>query len=275
MQFRGLFALSAALLSVAGCLNQRPASFPGVADEALILAQKERVFENGILYKPDSTPDDSLAARLAPLLLQESATSGRAAEPVPLTVQATAREATVGQGRFVQLTYLWPRVRVGAPPALQRMEGFRMTLNASGAPVIWECLPRPDGTRVLFAARSLEEAARRQHGPPLPGRRFALETAIENDRSTVLAGLVDDGPMPMGPIVYLDSSTASITTVLCRCSTAQVQEVSQTSVYDLRPATGVFPAEILQSASLTEPQLHWLLGQADELPSALRLPDRF
>ncbi|MFO1512558.1 MAG: hypothetical protein U1F83_06550 [Verrucomicrobiota bacterium] len=50
-----------------------------------------------------------------------------------------------------------------------------------------------------YAAQSLELAARAQFGPPLPGRKFSL-SAVWRKRPTVVANVISDGPLPMGPV---------------------------------------------------------------------------
>ena len=72
-------------------------------------------------------------------------------------------------------------------------------------------------------------------GLPCPGRRYSIQASALNAPAIVVGGLVEDGPIPMGPIVYVESTTNAISTIHCRCTAAQVRIVSETRVYALRP----------------------------------------
>ena len=49
----------------------------------------------------------------------------------------------------------------------------------------------------------------------------------------VVAGIVEDGPIPMGPYVYVDAADQRVTTLLCRCSPSQVDRITDTGYYQL------------------------------------------
>ena len=73
-------------------------------------------------------------------------------------------------------------------------------------------------------------------GDPLPGRRFSIERAADEAPDVVVARIIDDGPVPMGPYVYLNAPPSrAVTTVLCRCSPSQVEAFIETRHYDLLP----------------------------------------
>ena len=58
----------------------------------------------------------------------------------------------------------------------------------------------------------------------------------------VAARIIDDGPVPMGPYVYLNAPPSrTVTTVLCRCSPSQVEAFIETRYYDLRPLETMDP----------------------------------
>ena len=66
--------------------------------------------------------------------------------------------------------------------------------------MVWEALSTDDDRRVLFVSRSLEEAAAREFGKPLPGRTFSIERAVEEAREVVVVRLLEDGSvMPSSP----------------------------------------------------------------------------
>jgi len=47
--------------------------------------------------------------------------------------------------------------------------------------------------------------------------------------------VIDDGPVAMGPIVYLIAGTHSVSTLICRCMPAQAGKILSTSSYELLP----------------------------------------
>jgi hypothetical protein len=112
--------------------------------------------------------------------------------------------------------------------------GIRITLGPDGFPLVWEALSTKTHTRVVFVSESLERAAERQFHGPLPGRRFSIERAFDEAPDVVVARVIDDGPMPMGPSVYLSAAPdRAVTTVLCRCMPSQVDELAETIEYEL------------------------------------------
>ena len=96
------------------------------------------------------------------------------------------------------------------------------------------------GLDLLFVSRSLESAARSTFGPPSPRRRFSIERLITDAPLSVVARVLDDGPIPMGPYVYVDSE-GRVTTVLCRCMPSQVRAFSGNGYYDLQPLEALGP----------------------------------
>jgi hypothetical protein len=142
------------------------------------------------------------------------------------------------------VVYVW---RYPAPTGGERCiscegRGVRITLGQDGLPLVWEALSTDTRTRVLFIAESLEQAARREFGEPLPGRRFSIERAADEAPDVVVARIIDDGPVPMGPYVYLNAPPSrAVTTVLCRCSPSQVEAFIETRYYDLLPLETIDP----------------------------------
>jgi hypothetical protein len=101
-------------------------------------------------------------------------------------------------------------------------------------PVLWEALRGGDDERIFFVSKSLEEAAKKQFGGPLPGRRLSIERDNQDTPKTFVAGVLDDGPVPMGPYAYVDSSPdRNVTTVHCRCSPSQFDDAVETIEYRL------------------------------------------
>ena len=197
----------------------------------------------------------ALEMTFAPLLVQE-VVAGEGGDPNPFgawvtvdrsraridserpTLYATAVTKGIDGTDHEQVVYIWRYpASDGARRCISREgRGVRITLGLDGFPLVWEVLSTDARTTVLFVAESLEQAARRQFGDPLLGRRFAVERAADETPDVVVARIIDDGPVPMGPYVYLNAPPdRAVTTVLCRCSPSQVEEFIQTQYYDLVP----------------------------------------
>ncbi len=137
---------------------------------------------------------------------------------------------------------------------------------------------------VFFVSSSLELTAKESFKHVLPGRRFAIERPTDQAPAAIVAGTFEDGPIPMGPYVYLSAPDRRITTVICRCSPSQVGEFVQSVYYEL------IPLETLRGLSSTlDRQLDvWMSGisgpgaqgsqrssgDSSYLESQLRLPPR-
>ena len=102
-------------------------------------------------------------------------------------------------------------------------------MNVKGEPMIYEVLNN-SSTRTIFITENLEGAAQAEFGSPLPNRRFTIERAVTDTPAVHIPNLISDGPIPLGPMIYL-SSTGEVATVACRCMPSQVQEVIATAEY--------------------------------------------
>lgn len=259
------------------------------------------MFDDGLLFKPHSNPDESMASKLAPLIIQQAAskqaTSQDSLRPIQRNRFGTvepggvnvehpaiyASESTIelDGNAHVQVTLAWCYPAADGGQGGPRVRGVRMTLNSAGAPVIWERLSDADGgrTRTFFVAESLEHAAATEYGPPLTGRRFSLERPLAATSEVLVARLVDDGPIPMGPMVYVEAETQEITTILCRCMAAQVRTIVENQNYELLPMENLLEALPVRSgAAHSQFNLKALLtpeAADDGLKSSLRLPGQF
>ena len=137
----------------------------------------------------------------------------------------------------------WGAARSERAPYLQ-VQGVRLTLNSAGQPAIWEVLADSSGARLVFVSQSLEAAAAARFGKALPGRRHAIERSVEEAPEVVVARVIDDGPIAMGPIVYLSAGTRTVSTLICRCMPAQVKTLRTTATYDLLPLPAI-PSDLL------------------------------
>lgn len=212
-------------------------------------------FQRGFYLKPAETSIATTQAwQLAPLFIIEAAYP-----PAPPDLPAPAARPlvffqpghTILNGRrHEQMTYWWtyPKESRARRDALST-QGVRITLDSAGQPVIWETLADTSGAQVVFVAQSLEVRAVREFGAPLAGRSFAVERSLADAPKVVLARVIEDGPVTMGPIVYLRAGGRDVTTVICRCMEAQVRELVGQLEYDL---VGSKPTRIFFASHVAE-----------------------
>ena len=249
--------------------------------------QTATAFSEGVLYKPSPATLGDLISKLAPLIIEEWAAPSSDGHRGPLgtgetnrlevshlTLYGMQQSVTIQGQPHAQLTFLWQLgFQGGRPGAPYCQGGVRITLDRAGAPAIWEALSDNAELNPIFVAQSLEKAAAAQFGPPLEGRHYSVEPPLAGHPNVVVAALLADGPLPMGPIVYLQARPSGIRTILCRCMPAQVRRIVASGFYDLRPVE-----VLLRDAS---PSAHSLMGfltqiqGAGELNDHLRLPGSF
>lgn len=260
-----LTAMVCISLPVAGCrkpLRQAPPTVRQRHDELRARALIE--FDRARFYKPSEFGVTGLPFDLAPLIVEEIAPASKGAAKFPIegvvpTVYTTTSSSVLDGVPHEQKTYRW------SCPHLAPIEGkesrtvrwIRMTLAPDGFPLVWEVGDDTSSANILFVSQSMETSARGVFGNPLPGRRFAVERSIAETPDTVVLGIVEDGPIPMGPYVYLASEACAVTTVLCRCSPSQVNDIIKSVYYDLEPLDGAqdwAPPPVSLTALLRWPQ---------------------
>jgi hypothetical protein len=150
-------------------------------------------------------------------------------------------------------------------------------MDTNGVPVIYEVFDRPDAIEQIYVTQFVEGVARAEFGPPLPGRRFAVERSLNEAPRVVVPRVLDDPPAVMGPILYLRAGQHDVATLICRCMDAQARELAGQGLYELVPA----PASSNTSAAtrLEAANPRWLrkdfTNQTDRLSRSLRLPAGF
>ena len=58
---------------------------------------------------------------------------------------------------------------------------------------------------------------------------------MEAAPNAIVARVIDDGPVPMGPIVHLSAGSHNVSTLICRCMPTQAKSLLETKTYELRP----------------------------------------
>jgi hypothetical protein len=241
-QLMGLLLLAAGLSACSRSESPLPA-----ATRTDLQHRVTNSFPQVVYLKPaESGADQPLEVQLAPLIIQEVATTNASelwrdsfttALGMP-AVAAWTESTTIGGTTVPQYCYVWNYPAPTSSAAAS--QGIRITLNSAGAPVIWEVLGDSSGADVIYVAQSVEVLARAEFGSPQPDRKFAVEQSLTAAPRTVVANVIDDGPALMGPIVYLDAAARDVTTLICRCMAAQFQHLQGQRDYllQLKPALG-------------------------------------
>ena len=255
-------------LLLCGCATSHETQFRlAEAIRTEIYHQTEAQFDNGTFLKPREAAGTETAFKLAPLVVQEihpttKTNQSAPASSTPSTNDAlmnfTRSEASIHGRTYQQWTYFWrssawnrsarghqnpvdpeqftssrhrksQKSNSGPLP----IQGIRITLNKAGNPVIWEVLSDTSGAEIIFVAQSVEAAGASQFGPPLPGRRHSTEIESTNAPLAVVARVIEDGPTPIGPMVYSRAGTRNISAVLCRCMPSQVKQLVRVRYYRL------------------------------------------
>ncbi len=252
-------------LMLAGCTNFRassgstvlpPGGSAGVARHPYVLVydRAHHTFKEAILCLPRDGSTVGPVADLAPLIVHEvSAESEVGAafgalrsddtgslwvDPDEPAVYYETGSVEVNGVRYTSLIFRW---YYGSHTDFGRAVGVQavhLVLDGDGFPLVYEAVrsptfpAEPSDPRNLFVSRSFELAARAAFGDPLPRRRYAAERGLEDPGQSVVIRVLEDGPLPMGPYVYIDA-TNRVTTLACRCSPSQMDRVLKSEYYDL------------------------------------------
>lgn len=240
-----------AMLAVlaSGCQRAEPIrTLTGVQRDE-IQSRATNHFAQAVMFKPvEGGLEAPLAAQLAPLLIQAILGTNVdqlwADRPAPTNslplVFVRTNEVVINTNRYAQFSYVWDYAPARSPATGSASQGVRITLDSHGAPVIWEVRADSTGADVLYVAQSLEVLARAEFGPPPSGRRFAVERAVVSNPTTVVASVIADGPVPMGPVLYLQAGPRDVTALICRCMPAQFDVLLNQQDYQLQAtATGI------------------------------------
>ncbi len=132
---------------------------------------------------------------------------------------------------------------------------------------------------MIFVSEALEKAALAEFGAPMAGRRFAIERSQGEAPKVVVPRIIDDGPVPMGPTLYLMAGKRSVSTLICRCMPAQAKALTATGSYQLEPAPMTASYSLLARARAPSgrPTAFWPGEERDgpRLGRCLRLPRQF
>lgn len=207
-----------------------PVTAPKWHDELRLRTQVE--FSTGILYKPNQDSAQSDAVRFAPLILLNAEHAECAVENAVWTTSGLQERPAQ---RCMRVDYGW-QVRCPSPgSATVEGYGLSIALGSDGFP-LWARAARWSNGRfepeTVFVSRSLEAAAIARYRSPAPGRAYVIERSLDEAPDQVVAGILEDGPVPMGPYVYIDPLRSGVVTIVCRCSPSQVGSITTTAAYE-------------------------------------------
>jgi len=256
--------------------ESRTASAPRQLEQQ-IHARTDLQLERAILIKPAATvSEQSQGWILAPLLLQEITPQLQpASDTTNRTVHFSERQVWINDIPHQQVAYYWTNTATDTGREGVSLQGVRITTDSLGTPVIWEVFTDSSGAKPVYVARSLETAVSTALGGALPGRRFAVEQRRPAP-GVVVARMIDDAPVPMGPIVHVRAGNGDVATLICRCMPSQVKELAGYQWYELQPIEGDEGAWIQRATrgSVPAAQLEdWLNPR--RLQALLRLPPSF
>lgn len=234
-----------------------------------IYARAAEELRNVVLFKPAPGGTNDGGTYLSPLLLQQGAETGVGRERSKIeTVWFHRGSLSIAGREHEQRSYYWK-----APGKGRRIQGIRITLGRTGAPGFWEVFQDKSGAEIIWVSQALEIEAADQFGNALPGRLCSVERALTDAPRLVVPNVVDDGPLPMGPIVYL-SLDGNVPIVSCRCSSAHAQTLASQTNYTLREVDAGELRRHLVEASVPVAELEaWF--KPDRLTQRLRIPAGF
>ncbi len=261
-----------AVPSLIGCCEEGPEVAGGVDGardpRGMVIDRTATRFGAAAQLMPGNVQEDHLPSSLAPLILVKdnvigqwgAVGAGGALEVVgaPVVYYGLTRALISGKHHDQYHYHWWHRAHADAD---WRSQGVRITVDGRGLPMVWEVLADATGQRVLYVSEKLEQAARRRHGEPERGH--ALERGVDELSDVVVARVLADGPVPMGPWIYLESGAGDVISLICRCMPSQASGPLERIDYRLVPwnALSALPAPWQQErmdASFDERLDGWL-----------------
>jgi hypothetical protein len=285
------------LLLLSGCVHSGASAIdpaPSVIVRVDDLRERAHMrFERALFLKPEASEVD-LPLELAPLFVQDVTSmsdvdvlsspigalagdrlSGFRCDFDRPTVYVSKVSITLRKRKYALLTFGWYHRATPLLPATTPTV-VRLVLDEQELPLFALVHQAKESdqqrcTGLFFVSESLEQAAKERFGEPLPGREFAIEREPESDCSPIVVRTFEPGPVPMGPYVYLDQH-GNVTTLLCRCSPSQMDEVVYTKRYRLEPFERVREMRISSELSVLAQPIPTSLWMMHYIDQALRWP---
>lgn len=245
----------------AGCSDDGPDAVEEVSRPKLGVRERTLTrFGTAAQLMPGNLQEDHLPSSLAPLILVKDnvvgqwgavgSDGGLERVDTPVVYYGTTRALVTGRYRDQYHYHWWHRADEDDQ---WRSQGVRITVDEAGLPRVWEVQNDASKLRLLYVSERLEQQARRRHGDPV--RVHAIERSAEDLPDVVVARTLTDGPVPMGPWVYVESGAGDVITLVCRCMPSQASGPLERTDYQLVPWSSL--------SSLPDP---WPEERADAAP---------
>lgn len=210
-------------------------------------SRSERRMARATFFKPDAETCPTDVFDLLPLIVMEQANRAEVgSQPARLApVMEKQGELATGDGvpriyaiadkvnvRTIDLnrwTFVWWATSESS--LTPQLAAVRVTLNPLGHPILWEAVNNREGRIGMFVAKSLESAALREFGRPKEAQQLAV-WPTDSRLPTEPVRTLDDGPAPMGPMVYCGRD-GNIVTVACRCMPSLVDDIVANELYQV------------------------------------------
>ncbi len=276
------------LIAAGGCCP----ALPSRAGETPRLLE----FTNAVLFTPARTNMQDRLFAFAPLMVIETAATDLAGLPASdqfgalekagerVTVNPkrptvyARREVVMLRGRpYERYSYVWWH------PTLERAttiasQGIRITVTPAGQSIAFEIQGDATNAGAVVVSQAMEAAAMQEFRSPLPGRKFAIERAVGTPFAATVDRVIEDGPLELGPAVYLRANGRGVGTVICRCMPAQTRVIAATGYYDLVEWNAADAGLLGEAGGQHGIKLLRWLAQSEEEPGLekmLRLPQHF
>jgi len=215
------------MAALAGCRTGRPSGHDMAPfDLTARRSVAEQSFELAVLIKPTQPTDFADALVYAPIIVRQ-ATEG--VVPVASVYFGESTAELLG-ATYRQWVYSWHE-ESGRDPS-SAAYWLRITVDDAGFPLVWETLDAGCARVEIYVSQALADRAEARWGPTNELTRFAIEHAVPGPTCCAVIRVLSDGPVPMGPFVYVGANQR-IATVICRCMPSQVNQVAATTEYGL------------------------------------------
>jgi hypothetical protein len=221
------------------------------------------------LWKPDPAGHMEQAIYSAPLFLIQITEPVRNLSRIDV-VWAFTNSIVLRDKTHLQQTFLWqPR---GQKNLGGQLQAIRVTFDSEDRPAIWEVFRERSGAELIWISQAFEISAADQFGSPLPGRMSSAEQSFADAPRAIVPAIVDDGPMPMGPMLYMDAH-GDVPVVACRCSAIQASTLEERGLYQLSWISSEKGRDRISAAAKNEFMIDWF--DPHRLQKRLRLPADF
>lgn len=237
-------------------------------EHAEIVSRADAAFDFAAYLKPRDELTETPTGKLAPLMTirvtkdKEKAPPGRLPWPAHApddeeaapTLYFVTDQDKFGNEAAARTSFIWfnrddagksgADSSAGAPP----YTAVSFTVDRRGTTIIARVIQSGSTVDRYFVSELLEAAARKEHGPPLAGRRFSIERASSpvdakpsgsKPHDFLVPKLMFSAPEPAGPWVYIDGQDGFVTTVHCRCSASQIKVFTDKVEFDIKPVSDI------------------------------------